>query len=89
MTIIPKSLDRNQLAKFLPNNESILRFQQLFRQAGETLPADIATINSQIASINAQLIVIGSQISDINSDIADIQAQLEELEFFAMVQSPC
>lgn len=36
-----KPLTRDQLAKFLPDQEAIRRFEQLFSQAGETIPAEI------------------------------------------------
>lgn len=51
----PKPLSRDQLAKFLPDNDAIRRFERLFTVAGELSPADIATLYrlSQEASIDA------------------------------------
>jgi hypothetical protein len=40
----PKSLTRDQLAKFLPDNDAIRRFERLFVQVGETIPQNIAII---------------------------------------------
>lgn len=37
-------ISRDQLAKFLPNNDTIRRFEQLFQQASITTPADIEFI---------------------------------------------
>lgn len=51
----PKPLSRDQLAKFLPDQEAIRRFERLFVVAGDLNPADIATLFrlSQEASIDA------------------------------------
>lgn len=51
----PKPLSRDQLAKFLPDNEAIRRFERLFAVAGDLLPSDVATLYrlSQEASIDA------------------------------------
>lgn len=53
----PKPLSREQLAKFLPDNEAIRRFERLFAQAGDLLPSDVETLYrlSQEASIDAGL----------------------------------
>jgi hypothetical protein len=40
----PKPLTRDQLAKFLPDQEAIRRFERLFVVAGDLNPADIATL---------------------------------------------
>src|SRR3990167_7001481 len=51
----PRPLTRDALAKFLPDPESIRRFERLFYVAGELTPAEIATLVSLIqeASIDA------------------------------------
>lgn len=51
MASTPKPLNRQQLSSFLKDSESILRFQQLFVQAGETLPADIEIINENLEEL--------------------------------------
>lgn len=53
----PKPLSRDQLAKFLPDNEAIRRFERLFAVAGDLLPSDVTTLYrlSQEASIDAGL----------------------------------
>lgn len=52
-----KPLSRDQLAKFLPNNEAIRRFERLFAATSDLSPADITTLYrlSQEASIDAGL----------------------------------
>lgn len=40
----PKPLTRDQLAKFLPDNESIRRFERLFVMAGEQTPSQLQDI---------------------------------------------
>lgn len=51
----PRPLTREVLAKFLPDQESIRRFERLFYVAGDLTPSDIATLVrlSQEASIDA------------------------------------
>jgi len=51
----PKPLSRDQLAKFLPDAESIKRFERLFAVAGDLTPTDVATLYrlTQEASIDA------------------------------------
>lgn len=51
----PRPLTRDTLAKFLPDRESIRRFERLFYVVGDLTPADIATLTrlSQEASIDA------------------------------------
>lgn len=53
----PKPLTRDQLARFLPDNEAIRRFERLFAVAGDLTPAQIATLLrlTQEASIDAGL----------------------------------
>lgn len=53
----PSPLTRAQLARFLTDNESIRRFERLFVQVGDLLPADVQTLYrlSQEASIDAGL----------------------------------
>jgi hypothetical protein len=51
----PKAPNRAQLASFLKDNESIIRFQQLFEQAGQTIPDQVVDINAQLALVNDQL----------------------------------
>lgn len=40
----PKPLTRDQLAKFLPDQEAIKRFERLFAVAGDLTPTDVATL---------------------------------------------
>lgn len=57
MTADPKPLTRDQLAKFLPDQEAIKRFERLFAVAGDLTPADVATLYrlTQEASIDASI----------------------------------
>jgi len=45
----PKSIRRDQLARFIPDQETIIRFQQLFEAVNTTLPGSIteSTITTQ------------------------------------------
>lgn len=40
----PKPLTRDQLAKFLPDQEAIRKFERLFQVAGDLTPTDVATL---------------------------------------------
>jgi hypothetical protein len=55
MTADPKPLTRDQLAKFLPDQEAIKRFERLFAVAGDLTPTDVATLYrlTQEASVDA------------------------------------
>lgn len=55
MAADPKPLTRDQLAKFLPDQEAIRRFERLFAVAGDLTPTDVATLYrlTQEASIDA------------------------------------
>lgn len=53
----PKPLTRDQLAKFLPDQEAIRRFERLFAVAGDLTPTDVAALYrlTQEASIDASV----------------------------------
>lgn len=55
MSVDPKPLTRDQLAKFLPDQEAIKRFERLFQVAGDLTPTDVATLYrlTQEASVDA------------------------------------
>lgn len=42
----PYPLRRDQLAKFIPDNETILRFQRLFQVVGGTDTGDMSAIDA-------------------------------------------
>lgn len=73
----PKALSRDQLAKFLPDNEAIRRFERLFAVAGDLLPADVATLYrlSQEASIDAGL--ASTRASEAQDSLQRIARSLE------------
>jgi hypothetical protein len=63
MSDTPRQLTRNQLAEFLPNQRAVRAMEQMLKQVGELLPADIVELNRlvQEASIDA---ASGSSKSD-------------------------
>jgi hypothetical protein len=69
----PKSLSRDVLAKFLPDPESIRRFEKLFYVVSELTPAEIAALSKlvQEASIDA------------NSAFATAQSALSQIQVLA------
>lgn len=73
----PKPLSRDQLAKFLPDNEAIRRFERLFAMAGDLLPSDVATLYrlSQEASIDAGL--ASTRAAEANDSLQRIARSLE------------
>lgn len=48
-------ISRDQLAKFLPNNDTIRRFESLFRQASITTPAEIEFIFKLLQELNVDI----------------------------------
>lgn len=48
----PKPISRDQLAKFLPDHETIRRFERLFNVAGELTPAEIARLDRLIEELS-------------------------------------
>lgn len=83
----PKPLTRDQLAKFLSDQESIKRFERLFAVAGDLTPTDVATLyrltqeastDAGIADAKAQMamdsILSLAQDAAINSGAADQKA---------------
>lgn len=79
MSEIPQKLTRNQLAEFLPNQRAIIAFERLLKQANESIPADLTTLNRLIEetgftaeearahanSIDAQLIELGRKVQSL------------------------
>lgn len=84
----PKPLSREQLAKFLPDNDSIRRFERMFQQAGELLPADVATLFrlSQEASIDAGL--ANSKAVEASDSLQRIARSLEVMASNPQYQMP-
>lgn len=84
----PKPLNRDQLAEFLPDNESIRKFERLFVQAGELLPNDVATLFrlSQEANINAGL--AGTRAAETNDSLQRIARALEVMASNPQYQMP-
>lgn len=44
----PYAIRRDQLARFIPDNETILRFQRLFQVAGELTPGDVTDLETRM-----------------------------------------
>jgi len=47
----PKSLRRDQLARFIPDQETIIRFQRLFQIAGEVTPGDVTSLEERVEAL--------------------------------------
>ena len=47
----PKSLRRDQLGRFINDNETIIRFQQLFQATNELLPGDISGLDDRVTAL--------------------------------------
>lgn len=84
----PKTLSRDQLAKFLPDNEAIRRFERLFAMAGDLLPADVATLFrlSQEASIDAGL--ANTKATEASDSLQRIARSLEVMASNPYYQMP-
>lgn len=61
MSNTPRSLTRNQLAEFLPNQRAVRAFEQLLTQVGDLLPSDIATINRLIKEVTIDASTAGAK----------------------------
>lgn len=48
MSNLPRQLTRNTLGEFLPNLRAVRAIEQMLKQVGELLPADVATLNRLI-----------------------------------------
>lgn len=75
----PKAPTRRQLAQYFKDQDTLIRFQQLFEAVGTTLPGVIETTT------------IGSDISNTNSiqALAQIEELKVELEFLAQAINTC
>jgi hypothetical protein len=68
--------NRQQLAEFISNHETIRRFEILFRMVGEDLPNAIANNSDTALSVaNSALALISNLINDFSSDLAAIEAK--------------
>ena len=96
----PKPLTRDQLARFLPDQEAIRRFERLFAVAGDLTPTDVATlyrlsqealIDANSASAKAQTAIdaLAQIVQDaaINSGAADSKADQALAALASIVQS--
>lgn len=79
----PKTIRRDQLARFIPDNETILRFQRLFEVAGTTTPEAIESITDQsqtgLSAAVEALGLISKLKQDLESDVASLQARVNQL----------
>lgn len=74
---VMKPLSREQLARFLHDNESIRRFEQLFIQAGTRTPTDVSELfqRSQEASLDAA--IAGARAAEANDALQRIARAME------------
>lgn len=75
MTFRP--LTRDQLAKFLPDQEAIRRFEQLFTQAGELTPAEVAILTILIAEVSVDAGIAQETANQVSDSLARIAYSLE------------
>lgn len=79
----PKAIRRDQLAKFITDNETIIRFQRLFQVAGEETPAAIEESYDQSQAATSTAVQAISQLlalkQDIESDLATLQARVNQI----------
>lgn len=73
------TITRDQLAKFLPDNDTIRRFEKLFLQAGETTPENIDIIFRLIEEVVLGAGSAGASASQANASIEIIAKALELL----------
>lgn len=68
--------NRQQLAEFISNHETIRRFEILFRMVGEDLPEAI-TNNSEsaLSAANNALALIGELSQQVGNDLAALEAK--------------
>jgi hypothetical protein len=78
-----KKIRRDQLAKFIPDQEVIIRFQQLFQAAGEDNPSLIESggidTAAALAAANEIKGVLDSFIQDSDNNLATLEAKINEL----------
>lgn len=74
-----KPLTRDQLAKFLPDNESIRRFEQLFQEAGVDNPATIALIFRLLQELSIDLGTANSSAGSIRDALASVSRNLDQI----------
>lgn len=89
--------NRQQLAEFISNHETIRRFEILFRMVGEDLPEAIinnsegalSTANNALALINALAQSVGNDLAALEakaayaSDLAEsLQKQIDGIRFY-------
>lgn len=68
--------NRQQLAEFISNHETIRRFEILFRMVGEDLPeAIINNSESALAAANNALAAVNSLAAQVGNDLAAAEAR--------------
>lgn len=73
----PKSLTREQLSAFLPNQESIRRFERLFEQAGTLTPAQIAILYQRIQEVLVDAGIAGARAGEAIDSLLRIERDVE------------
>jgi len=87
MTNIVKPLSRKQLQSFLPTQEAVIAFEELFRiastlspQSYDNIVAAITNLNNEVAALNNQIVVIQNNISTLQTQIGSIVEITEMLQ---------
>lgn len=84
-TIVP--ITREQLAKFLPDNDTIRRFEKLFQLAGGTTPINIEIIFRLIEELSIAIGGVDGKANQANSSVSYL-AQILDLLATAPVYDP-
>lgn len=79
----PKALRRDQLSRFITDNETIIRFQRLFQVAGESTPAAVEEAFDQSQAATSVAVEAISQLlalkQDLETDLASLRARVNEI----------
>jgi hypothetical protein len=82
----PRPLRRDQLAKFLPDEETIRRFERLFQKAGADIPQDVTNVeidaNNALSLANTALEQLEDLREYVDNNLNNSQAieALQEIE---------
>ena len=77
MSTLLKPLTRDQLAKFLPDQEAIRRFEQLYQVAGTDTPTEIIIL---FQLVEAAQLAAENAVAAANSALSSIETMMSQLE---------
>jgi hypothetical protein len=73
MATTPRRLSRNTLARFLPDHESIVAFENLINEVAETLPATTVSVD-ELRDEFGTVRGAASEVSALRSEVARLRA---------------